>query len=162
MRTLLLTAAAALVLCATDARAQGGTTTTPVQTKPMTTAKPAPTDKLTEEKKAMSATLKNTLGSAESLLTSANKMAVGATGERKDLILKTTDGIKTVVKDLNAQLGLVNGATEKTAPAIMPKAKEVNAASLRTLEQLKAQLPATKPVVAPPADTKPVVPVDPK
>lgn len=162
MRTLILTAAAALVLCATDVRAQGGGTTTPVQTKPMTTPKPVPTDKLTEQKKSMSAELKNTMASADNLLASANKMAEGANGERKDLILKVTDGIKTVKNDLNIQLGLVNKATEKTAPEVMAKAKEVNAASVRTLERLKGELPSTKPTISSPTDTKPETPVEPK
>lgn len=162
MRTLILTAAAALLFCATDVRAQGGGTTTPAQTKPMTTAKPAPTDKLAEQKKSMSAELKNTMASADNLLGSANKMAEGAEGERRDLILKVAEGIKVVKKDLNTQLGLVNGATEKTAPAIMSKAKEVNAASVRTLERLKGELPSTKPTVSSPTDTKPETPVEPK
>lgn len=161
MRTLLLTAAAALVLCATDVRAQGGTTATPVQTKPMTTPKPAPTDDLTAQKRSMSGALKSTMATAENLLSSTLKMAEGATGERKDMILKATTSINTLKNDLNLQLGQVNGATEKTAPGIMNKAKEVNATSTRMLEQLKAELPATKPAVTP-ADTKLVMPEETK
>lgn len=164
MRSLILTAAAALAICATDVSAQaGGTTTKPVDTKPTTTtAKPAPTSTLDEQKKQMSGELKNTLVSADNLLATANKMAEGAEGERKDMILKTTTGIKTVKNDLNTQLGLVNGATDKTAPAIMNKAKEVNAASKRSLEQLKAQLPSTKPTTSTPTDTKPTIPAETK
>jgi len=109
----------------------------------------------------MSASLKTTLASADNLLASANKMAEGANGERKDLILKVTEGIKTVKNDLTAQLGLVSKATDKTAPAVLSTAKEVNANSASTLERLKGELPSTKPV-APASDTKPATPVDPK
>lgn len=44
----------------------------------------------------------------------------------------------------------------------MSKAKEVNAASVRTLERLKGELPSTKPLISSPTSMKPQTPVEPK
>ena len=159
MRTLLLSAAAALLFCATDVRAQAGTVP---MTKPATTTKPttkpAPTSKLDEQKRAISQELKNTSGTAASLLATAQKMAEGTEGEHRDIILKITDGIKIVQGDLNTQLGLVSKATDKNAESVFATAKDVNSHAIQTLDRLKGELPATKPAPVPVPTDKPMDP----
>ncbi|HRH68420.1 MAG: hypothetical protein JNL43_10300 [Flavobacteriales bacterium] len=163
MRTLILTAAAAVLFCATDVLAQGGTTT-PVQTKPMSnpTPKPAPTSSLAEQKKNMTAELTKTLGSADDLFATATKMAQGSEGDRLNTIMRVADATKIVQTDLKNQIGLVEKATDKTISGVLNKAKEVNAASVRKLTSLKAELPKADTSTSTPADTKPTIPAQTK
>ena len=127
MRNLILTAAAAVLFCATDMRAQTGTTT-PVQTKPMTTTKPVATSSTAEQKKNMTAELTKTMTSADKLLATANNMSKGSEGDRLNTIMRVADATKIVQGDLKTQMGLVDKATDKTLSAVLSKAKEVNAA----------------------------------
>lgn len=161
MRTLLLTAAAAILFCATDMRAQGGTTT-PVDTKPMTTSKPAPTSTLAEQKKNMTAELTKTMVTADNLLATAEKMAQGSEGDRLNTIMRVADATKIVQGDLKTQMGLVDKATDKTIRSVLGKAKEVNAASVRQLTSLKAELPKADTATSAPAETKPTIPAETK
>ncbi len=161
MRTLLLTAAAAVLFCASDVRAQAGTTT-PVQTKPMTTAKPAATSTLADQKKAMNVELGKTKTIADNLLATANSMAKGSEGDRLNTIMRVADATKIVQKDLAAQGALVDKATDKTIAGVLNKAKEVNAASVRKLTSLKAELPKVETSTSTPAETKPTIPTETK
>lgn len=161
MRTLILTAAAAILFFATDVRAQAGTTT-PVETKPMTTPKPAPISTLAEQKKNMTAELTKTMTSADILLATANKMAKGSEGDRLNTIMRVADATKVVQGDLKTQMGLVDKATDKTISSVLGKAKEVNAASVRKLTSLKAELPKADTSTSAPAETKPTIPAETK
>jgi len=155
MRTILLTAAAALLLSATAASAQTGTTT-PVQTKPMaTTPKPVPSTSLADQKKTMNVELGKTKATADNLLATANSMAKGSEGDRLNTIMRVADAAKIVSSDLAGQVALVDKATDKTIGSVLNKAKEVNAASARKLTSLKAELPKAETSTTTPVETKP-------
>lgn len=148
MRTVVLTAVAALALCTTQVTAQS-TGTMPTVQNPQ---KLAPWQ---EKQKSLLAELNKTIAEADNLLATANKMAASATGKDKTMLQNTVSGITTVKKEVTAQVAQVRQATEKTANTIFAKASEVNTSSKASLERYRLEL-NTKPTT--PTGTKPVKP----
>ena len=140
MRNLILTTAAALLLCATSTQAQDkvAPTTAPAKTTEM---KAAPqVDKLTEEKRGLSQELKNTAGMANEITAQANKLASIGESADKERLMKVIDGAKGIEGNLTEQLNMVSKADASNSADVFGKAKEVIASSLTSLGELKGQL----------------------
>jgi len=153
MRTLILTAAVALLGTATFAQEKTATpaktTTTPTIVDPNATS-----DALNDERRVISGELKTTLGQTESLLSKAMSMVKEAKPEDHDKYMKIADGLKNVQADLMNHLGLVNRATEKDSKQVFAAARTANASNLKLVEGYKTDLmPAAGPVGT---ETKPV------
>ena len=139
MRTLLLTTAAALFLCAGTANAQAKTTTTS-PTKPMVTTPTSSASSIDEQKRSISKELKGTLSTVDAMLPKAMSLVTGAKPEDHDRFMKIADGIKNIQSELTNQLGLVGKATEKNSKEVFAKATETNLNSVKALEAYKTEM----------------------
>lgn len=138
MRNLILTTAAALLICATSTQAQDKAAPAPAKTAEM---KAAPqVDQLAEEKRAISQELKNTAGMASEITAQANKLSSIGEVADKERLMKVIDGAKSIEDNLTEQLNMVAKADANNSAEIFANAKEVNANSLTSLGELKGQL----------------------
>jgi len=142
MRTLILTTAAALLLCATSTQAQDKAAPAPAKTTEM---KAAPlVDQLAAERSAISQELKNTVGMASEITAQANKLASIGEAADKERLMKVIDGAKGIEGNITEQLNMVAKADASNSAEIFANAKEVNANSLTSLGELKGQLSPEK------------------
>lgn len=147
MRTLLLTTTAALFLC-TMAQAQDKK----APSSPATSTQSA--DPHMEQRRAISGSLKSTLGTTAKVIKVANEKVASAPAAEQEKYTKIADALKGMQMQLNEQLNAVNRNSEGDTEGSFARAKELNATSEKALEGYMRDLGLG--VAAPTKETPPV------
>lgn len=133
MRKLILSVAT--VLCCTTAFAQEKTTVT----KEATPATMQAGDELTEAKMKLSGDLKNSIGTAEMLISKAKNMS-GAEPSKAETYMKMIESVTATRDGLMEQLNVVNQATAANSKEVFAKAATANTEATESFANFKKEM----------------------